>query len=482
MSDDEGLVRRALAGERAALAALVGRHYPSMLRLCRRLLGDGPEAEDAAQDAALAACMGLDRLREPARFGPWLHAIAANMARMALRRQRALSLEALGDGPGLVTLWSSAPPDPAAVAAARELHDTIIAALSELSPLSRDAVIGFYLEGYSYAELAAILAVPVGTVKGRLVYGRRRLRGSLRALGPAPLGHDQLEKEEHVMEHPELVPVVIDSVRLNTATQHRVVVLRDPAGGRYLPIWIGPAEADAISFALAGQQLPRPMTHDLCLALLAPLGATVRRVAISRLADSTFFADVEVATGEAAHSVDARPSDALALAVRVGAPILVASDVLRQAGSEMMLGDSRPLEPGAPPPAPQRLLLVGASEPLRHQLLDELFMHVGGLEVLEAPEDDQQLVELAGRLKGLVVVNLGEPAQLERLRALCAAEPRPSILVLGPDEQALAGEALALGARAYLAKPVSSDALGQTLRELVPFPWRAAEQEQSSPL
>jgi RNA polymerase sigma factor (sigma-70 family) len=472
-----GLVRRALAGERAALAALVGRHYPSMLRLCQRLLGDGPEAEDAAQDAAMAACLGLDRLREPARFGPWLHAIAANMARMALRRRRALSLEALGEPPGLVTLWSSAPPDPAEVAAARELHDTVIAALSELSPLSRDAVIGFYLEGYSYAELAAILGVPVGTLKGRLVYGRRQLRGSLRALRPAQAGEAQ--KEVRVMEQPELVPVVIDSVRLNTATQHRVVVLRDPAGGRYLPIWIGPAEADAISFALAGQQLPRPMTHDLCLALLAPLGATVRRVTVSRLADNTFFSDVEVTMGEATHSVDARPSDALALAVRAGAPILVASDVLALAGSELILGDSQPLGPGAPPPAPQRLLLVGATEPLRHQLLDELFMHVGGLEVLEAPEDDQQLVELAGKLNELVVVNLGEPAQLERLRKLGVAQPRPSILVLGPDEQALADEALAIGARAYLAKPVSSEALGRTLRELLPFPWRAAEPDQA---
>jgi RNA polymerase sigma factor (sigma-70 family) len=476
MSDDEDLVARALSGERAALSTLVGRHYPTLLRLCRRLLGDGPEAEDTAQDAALAACMGLARLREPARFGPWLHAIAANMARMALRRRRALSLEALGDAPGLVTLWSGAPPDPAEVAAARELHDTVIAALAELSPLSRDAVIGFYLEGYSYAELAAILGVPVGTLKGRLVYGRRQLRGSLRALRPAPAGHDRLQKEERVMEQPELVPVVIDSVRLNLATQHRVVVLRDPAGGRHLPIWIGPAEADAISFALAGQRFPRPMTHDLCLALLAPLGATVRRVTISKLADNTFFADVEVAAGEVTHSVDARPSDALALAARVGAPILVASDVLVQAGGEAAPGESRPLEPGAPPPQPTRLLLVGATEPLRQQLLDELFMQLGPLEALDAPDEEQALIELAGALSGgIVAVNLGEPAQLERLRVLGGAGLKLHIIALGPDEPALADEALALGARAYLAKPVSSGDLRRAAGEAMLAAWRGAE-------
>jgi RNA polymerase sigma factor (sigma-70 family) len=483
-SDDGALVERSLAGDRTALAALVSRSYPSLLRLCRRLLGDGAEAEDVAQDAALAACMGLSRLREPGRFGPWLHAIAANMARAALRRRRALSLEALDEAPGqLVTLWSSAQPDPAEVAVMRELHDTVVAALAELSPLSRDAVIGFYLEGYSYAELAALLGVPVGTLKGRLVSGGRQLGGRLSALRPALAGRDSVQQKEQTMEQPELVPVVIDSVRLNLATQHRAVVLRDPAGGRYLPIWIGPSEADAINAALTGQQFPRPMTHDLSLALLRPLNATVRRVTISRIADNTFFSEVEVAAGDQVHSVDARPSDALALAARAGAPIFASSELLAlheqqaQAGSEGMPGAWRPLEQGAPPPQPLRLLLVGLGEPTRHELLDELFIQIGALEVVDAPEGDVGL-ELATHMRwAIAIVNLGEPAQLERLRAMSEAGVKLPILALGPDDKALADQATALGARAYLVKPVASEVLAKAAREAMLEAWRASAAE-----
>jgi RNA polymerase sigma-70 factor (ECF subfamily) len=182
--DDAELVRRARLGDRAALAPLISRHYASLLQLCRRLLADRHEAEDVAQEAGLAAWVGLAQLREPARSGAWLHAIAANLARGVLRRRRTISLEQLGEPAGMLRLWSAAPPDPAEVAILRELHDQIVTALGQLSALSREAVIGFYLDGYSYAELAVLLGVPVGTLKGRLVFGRRQLRRELSAVAP----------------------------------------------------------------------------------------------------------------------------------------------------------------------------------------------------------------------------------------------------------------------------------------------------------
>jgi bifunctional DNase/RNase/CheY-like chemotaxis protein len=269
-------------------------------------------------------------------------------------------------------------------------------------------------------------------------------------------------------------------VRLNLATQHRAVVLRDPAGGRYLPIWIGPSEADAINAALTGQQFPRPMTHDLSLALLRPLNATVRRVTISRIADNTFFSEVEVAAGDQVHSVDARPSDALALAARAGAPIYASSELLAlheqqvQAGSEGMPGPWQPLEQGAPPPQPLRLLLVGLGEPTRHELLDELFIQLGQIEAVDAPSDDRELQELATQMSwAIAIVNLDEPAQLDRLRAMSDAGVRLPILALGPDDKALADEATALGARAYLAKPVGSESLRRSVREAMLEAWRS---------
>ena len=93
--NDATLIELALAGEREAFGVLLLRFYPSVVRLCQRLLGLTPEAQDIAQEAAIQAFLGLAHLQEPARFGAWLHAIAANLARMALRRRRTLSLDTL---------------------------------------------------------------------------------------------------------------------------------------------------------------------------------------------------------------------------------------------------------------------------------------------------------------------------------------------------------------------------------------------------
>jgi DNA-directed RNA polymerase specialized sigma24 family protein len=93
--DDAELVAAVLAGDREAFGPLLARWRPNVLGLCRRLLGPGPQAEDVAQEAAVAAFLSLARLADPARFGAWLQAIAANLARMALRRRRLLAAEGL---------------------------------------------------------------------------------------------------------------------------------------------------------------------------------------------------------------------------------------------------------------------------------------------------------------------------------------------------------------------------------------------------
>lgn len=337
--DDAALVADTLRGEREAFGVLLLRHYGSVVALCRRLLGETPDAQDVAQEAALQAFLGLARLEDPERFGAWLHAIAANLARMALRRRRALSLEALGES-GSITIWADRRPAPEEVHAARELHDEIVAALEKLSAANRAAAIGFYLQGYSYAELAALLGVPLSTVKGRLFKGRRQLRRSL-----APLAEDVLRlgtstEEEGAMETSGLVEVMLEAIRISMLSEHRVVVLREVEGSRSLCIFIGPAEADAIRMALEGLQPQRPMTHDLSLQLLHTLGARVERIVVSRLLESTFYAEVELRRGRQTYRVDARPSDAFALALRAGSPLFVARDVLEAAGTIEQVDDA----------------------------------------------------------------------------------------------------------------------------------------------
>ena len=125
-----------------------------------------------------------------------------------------------------------------------------------------------------------------------------------------------------------MVEVSIDSIRVSLMTQHRVVVLKESDTDRYLPIWIGPFEADAITIQLQGVQVPRPLTHDLLKSFIRELGISVSHVLVSELRNDTFFARIIVDINGNSKEIDSRPSDAIALAVRVGAPIFVAEQVM----------------------------------------------------------------------------------------------------------------------------------------------------------
>jgi bifunctional DNase/RNase len=125
-----------------------------------------------------------------------------------------------------------------------------------------------------------------------------------------------------------MVEVTIDSIRISLMNQHRVVVLRETDSDRYLPIWIGPFEADAITIQLQGVQVPRPLTHDLLKSFIRELGVKVSHVLVSELRNDTFFAQIVVDVEGNSMEIDSRPSDAIALAVRVGAPIFVSEQVM----------------------------------------------------------------------------------------------------------------------------------------------------------
>ena len=129
-----------------------------------------------------------------------------------------------------------------------------------------------------------------------------------------------------------LVEMVVESVRVHMLSSRHVVILKETGRERYLPIWIGPWEASAIAMRLQGLTPERPLTHDLFATTLEAVDARVSRVVISDLADETFHARLIVVRDGREGEVDARPSDALAVAVRVGAPIFAAPSVLDQAG------------------------------------------------------------------------------------------------------------------------------------------------------
>ena len=139
-----------------------------------------------------------------------------------------------------------------------------------------------------------------------------------------------------------LVEMVVESVRVHMLSSRHVVILKESAHDRYLPIWIGPWEASAIAMKLQGLTADRPLTHDLFASALENLGVRVDRVVISTLAEETYHARLHLERDGATFEIDSRPSDALALAVRTGGRIFASEAVLEQAalgGDGSMTGD-----------------------------------------------------------------------------------------------------------------------------------------------
>jgi bifunctional DNase/RNase len=127
------------------------------------------------------------------------------------------------------------------------------------------------------------------------------------------------------------VRMQIKGLMLDPASKTPIVVLHDTSENIFLPIWIGVFEANAIALRIEGVEPPRPMTHDLLHSSLEMLGARVEKVTISELRENTFYAVISLTGGQGTHSIDSRPSDAIALALRAEAPIFAMRSVLNSA-------------------------------------------------------------------------------------------------------------------------------------------------------
>jgi bifunctional DNase/RNase len=156
-----------------------------------------------------------------------------------------------------------------------------------------------------------------------------------------------------------MIKVRVQSLGLDQNTKSPVVILQEDGGSRVLPIWIGPAEASAIAMELAGMKFPRPLTHDLFPLLIRGLGGVLTRVLITRVHDNTYFAELVITRGDEVFTVDARPSDSIAIALRTRAELFTTEDLLgnatiempsEQSGAELLgQGDDETEPPGLSP-------------------------------------------------------------------------------------------------------------------------------------
>src|ERR1700693_3189710 len=152
--------------------------------------------------------------------------------------------------------------------------------------------------------------------------------------GPMRIKFQGLEGPKGIVEPrmKNLIEVSVDSIRIHMPTAQHLVILKEKEADRYLPIWIGSSEAQAIATKISGNPLGRPLTHDLMATAFSDLGISVKRIVVTRLADQVFYARLYVKQNGRDLDFDARPSDAIALAVRVECPIFVAEEVMESAG------------------------------------------------------------------------------------------------------------------------------------------------------
>lgn len=132
-----------------------------------------------------------------------------------------------------------------------------------------------------------------------------------------------------------MIETVVESIRVSLVTQHRVVILKEVAGERHLPIWIGPFEAEAIAMELQGVQAARPLPYDLIRTIIGDMGGEVREILVTDLAQDVFYARIVIDQDGRTLEIDSRPSDAIALAVRTKVPILVDESVMDRAGVKL---------------------------------------------------------------------------------------------------------------------------------------------------
>jgi RNA polymerase sigma factor (sigma-70 family) len=354
LQDDAALVGQVLWGDKSAFGPLIERHRPGAIRLARRLLGNPADAEDVVQEALLQAFLGLQELRAPDRFGAWLVGIVVNLCRMRWRaRHDVYPLEDWHGGHVVPDVpWVGSQPSPEALAEVRECHHLVLGAIATLPAEQQQAVRLHYLDGLMLREIGRLAGVSVGTVKVRLHRARDRLRREVaRRMDRVPASIPGMEEEVAMVE------VTVDDIIVRapkgavatwTGPQDYkldpvyVVLLKERAGERILPIWVGRFEAGALALQLRAISTPRPMTHDLTARLLEVAAARVEQVTVTSLHENTFYATIRVRAGERVHDVDARPSDALTLAQRMNAPIFVAPELFAHARVSFLTPEEAP--------------------------------------------------------------------------------------------------------------------------------------------
>ncbi|MFC1717155.1 bifunctional nuclease domain-containing protein [Candidatus Poribacteria bacterium] len=344
---DETIIRRCLEGDGNAFSLLVEKYQNAVYGLCYHMVGNFADAQDLTQETFVRAYLELVKVREPTRFASWLYRITVNVCRMWLRDRKGtdnVPLEAVAQTEEEFADNNS----PAEHAEAEELRLSITEAIASLSEKNRLAITLYYIDGLSYGEIGDFLSVSPSAVKSRLHRARKELKEELITMVEDKFDEHQLPEDfsEKVVHEVEVKYVKMKGKGESTDDPVAPIVFLGSKTDekQLLPIFVGVFEAFAITTTLDGsQQLSRPMTHDLMANMLKEFGMEVVRVVVTDLLENTFYARITVKSDGKLKEIDARPSDAIALALRTGAPIFVAKSVWSESSIEAT-GEEKPAE------------------------------------------------------------------------------------------------------------------------------------------
>lgn len=349
---DAVLVIQCRNGDNSAFSLLVERHRPRLIRLLQALSVNPIEAEDLLQESFLRAFLELNSLKQPAYFGTWLYRITLNLARMHWRS--GAKYQALVENLGLALTtgeWPNHQSDGLdKVIEKRELHQQLTTAIGRLPPAEQEAIRRVYMEGLSHRGTAEATEASINAIKVRVYRGRERLRTLLQEeYGPekqitlqkeitmievtvhdaqAMFNEKQMALDE-ALERYEQLELQKDQTIIGS---HRVILLKEKDGDTVLPIWISSFEGADIVRQVKNITFKRPLTFDLMRSLLEMSGIRATQFIVSRLHENIFYGTLTVDNNGQTVEVDCRPSDGISLALRLGTPLFVDSQVMQEAG------------------------------------------------------------------------------------------------------------------------------------------------------
>jgi RNA polymerase sigma factor (sigma-70 family) len=378
---DIELVGLARNGDKNAFGLLVERYQAIAQRFAMRSVANSDCVQDIVQEAMLQAYLSLHSLRDPAVFKSWLLGIVLNVCRHYIRDRKTafFSLEAMTGGLRLDAIpFTDVSSSPEQIAEEHELHDIMMDTINELEPADRKATLLLYYDQMSLQEIGDVLGISAGTVKVRLYRARQRLKASLLSKHPETISIEQRRKNMVKVIVADVVKQEIKNEKDQSYINY-VIILQDEAGQRGMPIWVGPFEGQSIAMGLGDLTTQRPLTFDFFAGLLKAIDTEIEEVRIETLKGDIFYAIVKIRCGKTSGEIDARPSDALALAVRTGSPVFVSEEVWKVAGVTIpktgkklparsgiksILKDISDMQQKSQPPYSQREELIKAREKL----------------------------------------------------------------------------------------------------------------------